>query len=268
MTRPIIGITTNLGDKGAELARPYWQSVRAAGGVPVLLPPTDDVEEQEAVLEQLDGIVFSGGADLNPVLVGEDPVPELHGINPDRDEYELRICRRAHDRQIPILGICRGAQIMAAALGGAVAGAFCGTMSAHNRAERVFFWVEGLALGLTACVFADMAFGGASLWDNRDTPAIMALLAGLFCSLAPGFVRDVALGDTAGFVDESWYATAAALGIMLTLALRHFLPDVPTPLVEPPVAGGNRILLRHGPVLGGALLVLLLRFTMRGRGIH
>lgn len=120
MTRPIIGITTNLGDKGAELARPYWQSVRAAGGVPVLLPPTDDVEEQEAVLEQLDGIVFSGGADLNPVLVGEDPVPELHGINPDRDEYELRICRRAHDRQIPILGICRGAQIMAAALGGAI----------------------------------------------------------------------------------------------------------------------------------------------------
>ena len=158
--------------------------------------------------------------------------------------------------------------LVAAALGGAVAGAFCGTMSAHSRAERVFFWVEGLALGLTACVFADMAFGGASLWDNRYTPAIMALLVGLFCSLAPGFVRDVALGDTAGFVDESWYATAAALGIMLTLALRHFLPDVPTPLVEPPVAGGNRILLRHGPVLGGALLVLLLRFTMRGRGIH
>ena len=121
MTRPIIGITTNLGAKGAELARGYWQSVRRAGGVPVLLPPTDDADEQEAQLEQLDGLLLSGGGDINPVLLGEDPVPELHSICPERDAYELRLCRRAHDRQIPVMGICRGAQVMAAALGGSVA---------------------------------------------------------------------------------------------------------------------------------------------------
>lgn len=121
MTRPIIGITTNLGTKGAELARGYWQSVRRAGGVPMLLAPTDDEEEQEAQLEQLDGLLLSGGGDINPVLLGEDPVPELHSICPERDAYELRLCRRAHDRQIPVMGICRGAQVMAAALGGSVA---------------------------------------------------------------------------------------------------------------------------------------------------
>lgn len=120
MTRPIIGITTNLGDKGAELARGYWQSVRRAGGVPVLLAPTDDVDEQEEQLRQLDGLLLSGGGDINPVLLGEDPVPELHGICPERDAYELRLCRRAHDKQIPVMGICRGAQVMAAALGGEV----------------------------------------------------------------------------------------------------------------------------------------------------
>lgn len=125
MTRPIIGITTNLGDKGAELARGYWTSVRRAGGVPILLAPTDDIEEQEAQLEQLDGLLLSGGGDINPVLLGEDPVPELHSINPERDGYELRLCRRAHDKQIPIMGICRGAQVMAAALGGKVCQDIC-----------------------------------------------------------------------------------------------------------------------------------------------
>ena len=120
MNRPIIGITTNLGEKGAELARGYWQSIRRAGGIPMLLAPTDDEEEQEEQLLQLDGLLLSGGGDINPVLMGEDPVPELHGICPERDAYELRLCRRAHDKQIPVMGICRGAQVMAVALGGKV----------------------------------------------------------------------------------------------------------------------------------------------------
>lgn len=120
MNRPIIGITTNLGDKGAELARGYWQSIRRAGGIPMLLAPTDDIEEQEEQLCQLDGLLLSGGGDINPVLMGEDPVPELHSICPERDAYELRLCRRAHDKQIPVMGICRGAQVMAVALGGKV----------------------------------------------------------------------------------------------------------------------------------------------------
>ena len=153
-----------------------------------------------------------------------------------------------------------------AVVSGAVAGALTGALAAHNLSERLFFWVESLALGLTACVFADMSFK-TTMWDNPCIPALIALFSGYFCTLAPGFVRDVAIGDSAAFVDESWYATAAALGIMVTLALRHFFPDAPTPLAEG-VATGPRPLFAFLPPLGGALLVLLLRWKRRNSGLH
>lgn len=118
--KPIIGVTTNLGDKGAEMAVVYYDSVRRAGGVPLLLPPTDDPQEVIAQLEQIDGLLLTGGADVNPLWMGEEPWPEVHGINPKRDLYEIQLCRLAHQRNIPILGICRGCQVMAIALGGKV----------------------------------------------------------------------------------------------------------------------------------------------------
>ena len=120
-SRPVIGITTNLGDKGAELACVYYESVRRAGGMPLLLPPTEDVEEVIEQLEQIDGLLLTGGADLNPLWLGEQPIPQLHGIKPGRDLFELQLCRLAHQRNIPVMGICRGCQVMAAALGGTVA---------------------------------------------------------------------------------------------------------------------------------------------------
>lgn len=121
MSRPIIGITTNLGSKGAELAQGYWQSVRRAGGTPLLLPPTDDPEELLSQVEQLDGLLLSGGGDINPLLCGEEPIPELGGICPERDGYELALLAEVLRRGIPILGICRGMQLLALAEGGAIA---------------------------------------------------------------------------------------------------------------------------------------------------
>ena len=121
MSRPIIGITTNLGTKGAELAQGYWQSVRRAGGTPLLLPPTDDREELLSQVEQLDGLLLSGGGDINPLLCGEEPIPELGGICPERDGYELALLDEALRRGIPILGICRGMQMLALAAGGSIA---------------------------------------------------------------------------------------------------------------------------------------------------
>lgn len=119
---PVIGITTNLGDKGAELARGYFESVRRAGGVPLLLAPTSDPQEVIAHLEQIDGLLLSGGGDINPLWLnnGRQPIPQLHSICPERDLYELQLCRLAHQRNIPIMGICRGCQVMAVALGGEV----------------------------------------------------------------------------------------------------------------------------------------------------
>lgn len=118
--KPLIGITGNFGDKGCELAKGYYLSVLEAGGSPVVIPPYTDDSAMSALLDELDGIILSGGSDMNPLLVGEEPIPQLHGINPERDVPELMLIRQAYERQIPILGICRGIQMLAAALGGSI----------------------------------------------------------------------------------------------------------------------------------------------------
>lgn len=120
MVNPIIGITGNFGDKGCELAQGYYQSVLKAGGTPVVIPPHNDKDALLTLLDTLDGILFSGGGDINPLLLDEEPLPQLHGVCPQRDEPELFLVREAFHRQIPMLGICRGIQVMAAALGGKV----------------------------------------------------------------------------------------------------------------------------------------------------
>ena len=117
-TRPIIGITGNFGAKGCELAQGYYESVLQAGGIPMVLPPYDDAAALCQKLDKVDGILLSGGGDINPLLLGEEPVPGLHGICPQRDEMELLLVREAYNRQLPILGICRGIQVLVAALGG------------------------------------------------------------------------------------------------------------------------------------------------------
>ena len=116
--RPIIGITGNFGAKGCELAQGYYESVLQAGGIPMVLPPYDDAAALCQTLDKVDGILLSGGGDINPLLLGEEPIPGLHGICPQRDEMELLLVREAYNRQIPILGICRGIQVLVAALGG------------------------------------------------------------------------------------------------------------------------------------------------------
>jgi microsomal dipeptidase-like Zn-dependent dipeptidase/gamma-glutamyl-gamma-aminobutyrate hydrolase PuuD len=117
---PVIGITGNFGDKGCELAEGYFESILRAGATPVVLPPTEDADALVSVLDRIDGLLLSGGADLNPLFVGEEPIPALHSINARRDLSELLLIRLAYDRQIPILGICRGIQMLAAALDGSI----------------------------------------------------------------------------------------------------------------------------------------------------
>ncbi len=116
--QPVIGITANFNNGNCCLADGYCASILKAGGVPFIIPPYEEKEPLINTLEHLDGLLLTGGGDINPLFMGEEPVNELHSINYRRDRQELLLTRLAADRQIPVLGICRGLQIMMVAFGG------------------------------------------------------------------------------------------------------------------------------------------------------
>ena len=118
--KPVIGITGNYGELTCKLAEGYYKSIVRAGGVPVIIPPLSDTDVIINTLEHLDALVLSGGADYDPHYAGEEPWPTLGTINEERDLPELLITQLAYNRQLPILGICRGIQTLAMALGGHV----------------------------------------------------------------------------------------------------------------------------------------------------
>jgi gamma-glutamyl-gamma-aminobutyrate hydrolase PuuD len=94
----------------------YVRSVERAGGRPLLVPPSDDAVEE--TLAALDGIVFSGGADLDPETYGQEAHPETYGVMPERDRAELALLEAALARDMPLLAICRGSQLLNVARGG------------------------------------------------------------------------------------------------------------------------------------------------------
>ena len=123
--RPLIGITTYsepLASWGhwtlpaALIPLAYVRSVDRAGGRPLLVPPSDDGVAE--TLDVLDGIVFSGGSDLDPDTYGEEPHPETGDVRPERDEAELALMKAALERDLPMLAICRGSQLLNVARGG------------------------------------------------------------------------------------------------------------------------------------------------------
>lgn len=115
---PRIGISANRKDGQTCLAETYIQSVIQVGGAPVVIPATTDLRVLTAVVQDLDGILMSGGGDINPLFVGEEPLPALQDVDTLRDRYDLLLIRLASNRQIPLMGICRGHQMLNAAFGG------------------------------------------------------------------------------------------------------------------------------------------------------
>ncbi len=127
MSRPVIGICAaverarwSVWDMDAFLiARSYVETVQRAGGLPVVLVPDPVLlEKPDEALDLLDGLVLAGGADIDPATYGAEAHPETKGFVPERDAFELALTRRALERDLPLLGICRGMQVMNIARGG------------------------------------------------------------------------------------------------------------------------------------------------------
>lgn len=124
MTRPVVGITTYIVPakfgawdlESALVPAAYVRAVEAAGGRPLLVPPSNDGVDE--TLDAVDGLVFSGGSDLDPDLYGQESHEATTGVMPDRDRAELRLLERALERDLPVLAICRGSQVLNVALGG------------------------------------------------------------------------------------------------------------------------------------------------------
>jgi gamma-glutamyl-gamma-aminobutyrate hydrolase PuuD len=166
--RPLIGITAygeqaryGVWDNEAVLLpRTYPDVVIAAGGVPVLLPP---VPESAAAVDRLDAVVLAGGPDVEPARYGATPHARTGQPRPERDAAELAVLHRALDRGIPVLGVCRGAQVLNVGLGGTLVQHVPDAVghTGHNPSPGVFGTVEvtcepgsriGAALGPTATV--------------------------------------------------------------------------------------------------------------------
>ncbi len=118
--RPLIGITSSMTDASIKMNRAYFDAVWGAGGVPVFLPFSGGKADANKYISECDGFLFAGGVDIDPARYGEEITGEGVEVLPMRDEFELELAELLKDDPRPILGICRGEQLLAVAYGGSL----------------------------------------------------------------------------------------------------------------------------------------------------
>lgn len=122
---PLIGITSTsitnrAGSPVYQLGKAYTDAIEAAGGIPLILSNQGNPDGISTLIDRLDGVLLSGGGDVDPVHFGGVPHPKISQINPDRDQFELALLQHALDADRPLLAICRGLQVLNVAMGGAL----------------------------------------------------------------------------------------------------------------------------------------------------
>ncbi len=125
MPKPLIGLTTTqiprrLDPTIAGTNRPYVDAVTAAGGIPVLIPNALSEADLDLLLTRLDGVLFTGGYDVDPARYGHPSHPAVEGVDADRDRVEIHLVKALAHAGRPFFGICRGIQVINVALGGSL----------------------------------------------------------------------------------------------------------------------------------------------------
>lgn len=118
--RPVIGITSSMSDSFIKMKRTYFDAVAEAGGIPVFLPHNGGAADAEKFLALCDGVLFAGGADVDPKYYGEEIAFDSVEVTPLRDDFELALAELLKNDTRPILGICRGEQLLNVAFGGSL----------------------------------------------------------------------------------------------------------------------------------------------------
>lgn len=118
MSRRVIGIADTCAEDTAGVGINYVAAVQRAGHVPMILPATTDSESIHLMLTRVDALLLAGGGDLDPALYGETVLPSLGAVNAVRDDFEFRLLAQAVELQLPVLGICRGIQVINVFFGG------------------------------------------------------------------------------------------------------------------------------------------------------
>ncbi|NMH98174.1 gamma-glutamyl-gamma-aminobutyrate hydrolase family protein [Pseudonocardia acidicola] len=223
--RPLIGLTT-YGERArylvwdhqaALLPRSYVDVVTASGGAPVLLPPVLAAAEAVAAL---DALILTGGPDIGPGHYGAAPHPEAFTPRPERDATELVILHRALDRGIPVLGVCRGAQLLNVGLGGTLSQHLPEVLGheRHNPAPGVF---GPTAVRLTAGSRTAELLGERALVHCHHHQAIDRLGRGLVATgrAEDGTIEAVELAGHRFVVGVQWHPEQDVTDIRLVSAL-------------------------------------------------
>lgn len=215
---PIIGITPTMiqehGSSGTSrrwaVTETYVNAVAAAGGTPIVLVPTDEVEP---LLNLVDGLVFSGGADIEPSLYGDtDLHPTTYDINPARDRFEIDLIRAAAERDIPTLCICRGIQVLNVALGGTlyqdVADQFSAEIAHAQGALQIPAQEPSHHVEVDPDSFVASVYGATSLETNsfhhqtlKDVPPTLTVAA----RSNDGTIEAVSMRDKSYIVGLQWH---------------------------------------------------------------
>ena len=186
---PLIGLTARHqpGEPSFFLQQNYSRAVLKGGGVPLMLPPILSAEEIESLLGTLDALILTGGEDINPLLYGSTPHPKLGAVHTERDRFEIALCRAWLKTGKPLLGICRGLQLLNVAAGGVLIqdiASECPSAMRHTHQGPTTDPVhtvevkEGSLLG---------RFLGVQQGDAAPTVIVNSLHHQAVSSIAPGF---------------------------------------------------------------------------------